>query len=43
MSVSNGGGSSLRHEEERGGSIVLDFMCETGGNEIWTMVLVASY
>ena len=33
----------LRHEEERGGSIALDFMCETGGNEIWTPVSVASY
>ena len=43
MSVLNGGGSPLRHEEERGGSIVFDFMYETGGNEIWTPVLVASY
>ena len=43
MSVPNGGGSPLRHEEERGGSIVLDFLCESGGNEIWTLVSVASY
>ena len=43
MSVSNGGGSPLRREEECGGSIVFDLMNETGGNEIWTLVLVASY
>ena len=39
----NGGGSPLRREEERGGSIVFDLMNETGGNEIWNPVLVASY
>ena len=43
MSVPNGGGSPLRREEECGGSIVLDFMYETGGNDVWTPVLVASY
>ena len=43
MSVPNGGGSPLRHEEECGGSIVFDFMYETGGNDIWTLVSVASY
>ena len=43
MSVPNGGGSPLRREEERGESIVFDFMCETSGNEIWTPVSVASY
>ena len=43
MSVLNGGGSPLRHEEESGGSIVLDFMYETGGNDVWTLVSVAYY
>ena len=43
MSVPNGGGSPLRHEEEHEGSIVLDFMSETGGNDVWTLILVASY
>ena len=43
MSVINGGGSPLRREEYCGGSIVLDFICETGGNEIWTPISVASY
>ena len=43
MSVSNGGGSPLRNEEEHGGSIVLDFMYETGGNGVWTPVSMASY
>ena len=33
----------LRREEERGGSIVFDLMNETGGNEIWTLVSMASY
>ena len=31
------GGSPLRHEEECGGSIVLDFY-QIGGNDIWTPV-----
>ena len=30
-------------EEDHGGSIVFDFMYETGGNEIWTPFSVASY
>ena len=43
MSVPNGGGSPLRREEERGGSIVLDSMSETSVNDVWTLVSVASY
>ena len=43
LSVQNVGGLPLRHEEERGGSIVLDFMPETCKNDVWTPVLVASY
>ena len=43
MSVPNGGGSPLRREEERGGSIMFDFMYEAGGYYIWTLVLVVSY
>ena len=43
LSVPNGGGSPLRCEEEHGGSIVLDFMYETGGNDVWTPVSMASY
>ena len=39
----NGGGSPLRHEEEHGGSIVLDFMYEIGGNDVWTLVSMDSY
>ena len=42
MSVPNSGGSPLRREEERGGSIVLD-VYQTNGNDFWTPVLVASY
>ena len=30
-------------EEEHGGSIVLDSMSETGENDVWTPVSVASY
>ena len=43
MSVLNGGGSPLRHEEDRGGSIVLDLCLKLGGNDVWTLVSVASY
>ena len=39
----NGGGLPLRREEECGGSIVLDFMYQTGGNDVWNLVSVASY
>ena len=42
-SVPNGGGLPLRHEEEHGGSIVFDFMCETSGNEICTPISMDSY
>ena len=41
--VPNGGGSPLRHEEDRGGSIVFSCVYETGGYEIWTLVSMASY
>ena len=43
MSVPNGGGSPLRCEEDRGGSILLACVYETGGYEIWTLVSMASY
>ena len=43
MSVPNGGGSPLRREEDRGGSIVFALVYETGGYEIWTPVSMASY
>ena len=43
MSVPNGGGSPLRCEEERGGSIVFAFVYEAGGYEIWTPISMASY
>ena len=42
MSVLNGGRLPLRREEERGGSIVLDFY-QIGGNDVWTPVSMASY
>ena len=32
----------VRREEERGGSIVLD-VYQTGGNDVWTPVSMASY
>ena len=43
MSVPNGGGSPLRCEEDRGGSIVLDLCPKLGGNDVWTPVSMASY
>ena len=43
MSVPNGGGSPLRREEDYGGSIVLDLCPKIGGNDVWTLVSVASY
>ena len=36
------GGSPLRREEERGGSIVLD-VYQTSGNDVWTPVSMDSY
>ena len=42
MSVSNGGGSPLRSEAKRGGSIMLN-VYQTDGNDIWTLVSVDSY
>ena len=33
----------LRHEEECGGSIVLDLCLKLGGNDVWTPVSMASY
>ena len=43
MSVLNGVGSPLRHEEDHGGSIVFSCVHEIGGYEIWTLVSMASY
>ena len=43
MSVPNSGVLPLKRQEERKGSIVLDFMFETGGNDVWTLVSVVSY
>ena len=37
------GGSPLRREEDRGGSIVFACVYETGGYEIWTPISMASY
>ena len=42
MSVPNFGGSPLRREEEREGSIMLN-VYQTDGNDVWNLVLVASY
>ena len=42
LSVPNSGGSPLRHEEEREGSIVLVFY-QTDGNYVWTSISMASY
>ena len=42
MSVPNSSGSPFRNEEECEGSIVLD-VYETDGNDVWTLVSVASY
>ena len=42
FNVPNCGGSPLRHEEEHGGSIVLD-VYQTSGNDVWTPVSMASY
>ena len=41
----NYGGSPLRHEEERGGSIMSDLYVKMVkyGNDFWTLVLMASY
>ena len=36
------GGSTLRCEEDRGGSIVFACVNETGGDEIWTSISMAS-
>ena len=42
FSVSNCGGLTLRREEEHGGSIVLD-VYQIDGNDVWTLVSMASY
>ena len=43
MSVPNSGGSSLRREEEREGSIVLDLCIKLVGMIFWTPISMASY
>ena len=43
MSVPNGGGSPLRREEDRGGSIVFTLVYENGRYDIWTTVSMDSY